>query len=207
MRPACRPEQAFPSAWDPCPQLRGKGGKGDTELVSSKGARLPHRARLRYPFYRERNRGPERLRNALRVTQPGSGGAGFLSSFCVTPNPWSRVCSPGGHTLGRRGRGVPSGSEGSGGARRGAALQAHSGALRLEPAGAGQVPGAVPHGAKAAAPLPPGSLGGARSAQSDRWRIEHFSSFGDFRGFSVNRSLGPRSHRPRAEAPLPAIWR
>lgn len=40
--------------------------------------------------------------------------------------------------------------------------------------------------------LPPRSLRRRRrSAESDRWRIEHFSSFGDFRGFSVNHSLGP----------------
>lgn len=56
-----------------------------------------------------------------------------------------------------------------------------------------------------AACFAPSLLQQSRSAESDQWCIEHFSSLGDFRGFSVNRSLGPRSHRPFMEVPLPSI--
>lgn len=44
-----------------------------------------------------------------------------------------------------------------------------------------------------------------RSAESDRWRIEHFSSFGDFRGFSVNRRPAPaRIDLRRRQPSLPS---
>lgn len=55
-------------------------------------------------------------------------------------------------------------------------------------------------------PPPPAHCRGAPISSTDRWRIEHFSSSGEFCGFSVNRRLGPptspRSHRPERGSPL-----
>lgn len=54
--------------------------------------------------------------------------------------------------------------------------------------------------------LPQPTAAAHRSAAPiDRWRIEHFSSSGEFCGFSVNRRLGPRSHRPGRGSPLLAV--
>lgn len=51
--------------------------------------------------------------------------------------------------------------------------------------------------------LPQPTAAAHRSAAPiDRWRIEHFSSSGEFCGFSVNRRLGPHSHRPGRGSPL-----
>lgn len=59
--------------------------------------------------------------------------------------------------------------------------------------GWGRARGASAVGDRSAGPVPaPSPLRRPRrSAESDRWSIEHFSSFGDFRGFSVNHSPGP----------------
>lgn len=54
--------------------------------------------------------------------------------------------------------------------------------------------------------LPQPTAAAHRSAAPiDRWHIEHFSSSGEFCGFSVNRRLGPRSHRPGRGSPLLAV--
>lgn len=58
-------------------------------------------------------------------------------------------------------------------------------------ASGGGVRGSELGGGVRLAPVPSPLRRPRRSAERDRWRIEHFSSFGDFRGFSVNRSPGP----------------
>ena len=58
-------------------------------------------------------------------------------------------------------------------------------------ASGGGVRGSELGGGARLAPVPSPLRRPRRSAERDRWRIEHFSSFGDFRGFSVNRSPGP----------------
>lgn len=164
MHPACKPERAFPSAWDPCPRLRGKGGKGDAEPVRSKEDRTPPRARPQYPFYREQNGGPESLRDALRVTQPVAEPGSCLHAVSPQTPGEAFAVRAAAHWAGA-GRGAvggdrsPSRSEGGGGAWGGAQAGSAGAQWGAEAGACGRGAGArscVGPGQPAA--LPPGLL-------------------------------------------------
>lgn len=144
-------------------------------------------------------RGPPRLqrRRHTRGRRPGRGGA--WSATRVSRG--GAECESAGSTEGPR----PQGPRGRGRSRWGEGAGAHAATATGSCGG--------PCGGAPAAPPPARCSGADRQRAIDRWRIEHFSSFGDFRGFSVNRrpappppariDLGRRQPSPPAELTAP----